>query len=376
MSLKKMLKEVPLWRPFGYPVWSRRVVAVCFHKDLSQAAAMLGDWFYASCCDFFVVDHNHKTPREIAGNLGSGARSLPVRSLFKDKFPLDADIVMFFPQYEWSKLSAGVCALKTLGFNAFYVYMPMPHDDSTATCLPRYYEEYKEELESVFELFDDRESQEVFASRVRALTTGNIGYFRVSNYNEYYHPKVRPQKGDVIIDGGISRCINSQLAFCASIGEDGCLYGFEPDPMGFVDAYNQIQDREDCRHFRLIPLGLWSEKTSVSFASSGSGSRVKDDQTGNVTCEMTTVDDFVRENALDKVDFLKLDVEGAEQQVLRAAVKTLARHKPRLAISLYHLPDDLFAIPLFIKNILPDSHFYLGHHTACVFETVLYVLPR
>ena len=91
---------------------------------------------------------------------------------------------------------------------------------------------------------------------------------------------------------------------------------------------------------------------------------------------MTTVDAFVAENGLERVDVIKLDVEGAEMQALEGAAATLAHRRPRLAISVYHRPEDLFSIPLFLKDLLPDSRFYLGHHTACALETVLYVLPQ
>ncbi|QAZ66542.1 FkbM family methyltransferase [Solidesulfovibrio carbinolicus] len=377
MTLKKMLRQAPLLRPLGYPVWSRGVVVVCFAKDLAAVAAMLGDEFYTSCRAFFIVDQGSRSPREIAGPAGPSGARLPVRKLFGDPLPLDADIALALPSYGWNKLAAGACALKTLGFDAFHVLMPMRRDEWVSPYWPDYYETNRQALERAYALLDDEESRQVFAARVRAVATGNIGYYRLCGYNEYYHPQVQPRPGDVVIDGGISADIHSQRAFCQSIGDKGRLYGFEPDPAGFAAASGQIAGQDGCRNFQLVPLGLWNEKTALPFASGGDDSRVvADGGQGNTVCEMTTMDAFVAENALERVGFIKLDVEGAEMRALEGAVATLARSRPRLAISVYHRPEDLFVIPLFLKDILPDSCFYLGHHTACALETVLYVLPR
>jgi len=55
---------------------------------------------------------------------------------------------------------------------------------------------------------------------------------------------------------------------------------------------------------------------------------------------LTTIDDFVRENNLEKVDFIKADIEGYERNMLLGAKETLKKFAPKLAICTYHLPDD------------------------------------
>ena len=58
-----------------------------------------------------------------------------------------------------------------------------------------------------------------------------------------------------------------------------------------------------------------------------------------------TLDEVVHELKLDRVDFIKMDIEGAERHALAGARKLLAAHKPRLAICIYHAPDDAEAVP-------------------------------
>lgn len=77
---------------------------------------------------------------------------------------------------------------------------------------------------------------------------------------------------------------------------------------------------------------------------------------------------------LDGADatFIKADVEGMEMALLRGAAGTIARCRPKLAISVYHYPSDIPEISAFISGIVPDYRFALRHHAPRLLETVLY----
>ncbi|OAM92861.1 hypothetical protein SAMN04515679_0932 [Pelosinus fermentans] len=47
--------------------------------------------------------------------------------------------------------------------------------------------------------------------------------------------------------------------------------------------------------------------------------------------------------------------------ILRGAKKNIQSYKPKLAICIYHRPEDIFEIPLYIKSIMPEYQLYLGH---------------
>jgi hypothetical protein len=87
-----------------------------------------------------------------------------------------------------------------------------------------------------------------------------------------------------------------------------------------------------------------------------------------------SVDDFVRTNGLERIDFIKMDIEGAEQLALEGSAHSIARHRPKLAICAYHEPDDLWRIPLLITRLNPDYRLYLDHYTNHVEETVVYAV--
>lgn len=68
---------------------------------------------------------------------------------------------------------------------------------------------------------------------------------------------------------------------------------------------------------------------------------------------MTTIDKLVSELKLERVDFIKMDIEGAEQKAIFGARETLARYRPRMAICVYHLPDDPVTIPKLVQQAVP-----------------------
>jgi FkbM family methyltransferase len=107
-----------------------------------------------------------------------------------------------------------------------------------------------------------------------------------------------------------------------------------------------------------VKKGLGNKKTNVSFhleQNSNTSNRVasgpvdEEDQ----TVEMTTVDAFVEENGLERVDFIKADIEGYERYMLEGAQETLKKFAPRLALCTYHLPDDPEVLESLIKKANP-----------------------
>jgi hypothetical protein len=89
-----------------------------------------------------------------------------------------------------------------------------------------------------------------------------------------------------------------------------------------------------------------------------------------------TIDNFVREHDVPRVDFIKMDVEGSELAALIGAQQVIGQFRPRLAISLYHRHADFFEIPLWLRSHFPGYSLHLEHYTIHFEETVLFASPR
>ena len=75
---------------------------------------------------------------------------------------------------------------------------------------------------------------------------------------------------------------------------------------------------------------------------------------------LTTIDKLSAELSLDRVDFIKMDIEGAERQALEGARETIQRFRPKLAIALEHRPEDLKDIPALIARQWPTAKVTCG----------------
>ncbi|MEW8382582.1 MAG: FkbM family methyltransferase, partial [Candidatus Thiodiazotropha taylori] len=95
----------------------------------------------------------------------------------------------------------------------------------------------------------------------------------------------------------------------------------------------------------------------------------------NITVPLRTIDSLVDSGEIEKVDFIKLDVEGYELDVLLGAAQSIQKFQPKLAISLYHKPNDIFELITYIRDTYPFYHLHIGHYTIHNEETVLYCAP-
>ncbi|MDF9843776.1 MULTISPECIES: FkbM family methyltransferase [unclassified Paenibacillus] len=96
------------------------------------------------------------------------------------------------------------------------------------------------------------------------------------------------------------------------------------------------------------------------------------DSVSEVTIEVSTLDTELTGIA---PTFIKMDVEGSELAALRGGQETIKRHRPILAVCLYHKGEDLYEIPLYLRDQLTDYHFFVRKYSQHPFELVLYAIP-
>lgn len=178
----------------------------------------------------------------------------------------------------------------------------------------------------------------------------------------------RQKEKEIFIDGG---CFDGSTSlgfinWCKKIIGGGYIYAWEPD----------LANREKCIKvlesgkipYQMIPKGLWSEYAEMNFKSNGGSSSIIKD--GDVHIIADSID-----RCIDApVTYIKMDIEGAEYQAILGAKKTIEKYKPKLAICVYHKPEDVWELPWLIHEINPEYKFYLRHYSFGDVETVLYAL--
>ncbi len=74
--------------------------------------------------------------------------------------------------------------------------------------------------------------------------------------------------------------------------------------------------------------------------------------------------------------FIKMDIESFEIQALLGASNSIMKHKPKLAIAVYHKFDDLWNIPLLLKQWVPEYKLIMRHYDSTQEETIIYAIPK
>jgi FkbM family methyltransferase len=186
---------------------------------------------------------------------------------------------------------------------------------------------------------------------------------------------IQADEGDVVLD--IGGCWgDTALYFAEKVGPTGQVYSFEfiPGNIKIHDLNVSLNPNHKDR-IKLVKRPIYSKSNAkVYFEDSGPASKISFHSFNNQTGETETlsVDDFVSENNITKVDFIKMDIEGAERYALEGAIETIKKYTPKLAIALYHSLDDLVDIPKWIDDLKLGYKFYIGHYTIHAEETMLF----
>lgn len=164
------------------------------------------------------------------------------------------------------------------------------------------------------------------------------------------------QPGDVVLDCGanIGMFTKTALASGARV-----VVAIEPAPATLECLRRNLEMEIAQRRVIVCPKGVWDHDDFLNLAvdehNAASNSVVLDlNRAASVRVPLTTIDRVVAELKLPRVDFIKMDIEGAEKNALKGARATLNRYRPHMSISSEHLPDDVERIPAVVREIEPE----------------------
>lgn len=155
-------------------------------------------------------------------------------------------------------------------------------------------------------------------------------------------------------------------------GGNGYSYCFEADRANIDSIRKNLAGYGNCE---IVPKALWSETTVLSMNMKGSCGSSITAETGDgdlQAVEAVALDDFYKDIP---VTFLKMDIEGAELAAIRGARQIISKRHPKLAISIYHKPEDIVTLPRQILEYYPGYRLYLRHYSFGWYDTVLYAVP-
>lgn len=199
----------------------------------------------------------------------------------------------------------------------------------------------------------------------------NFGrYFKKLNSNQYFDLKEldKSQKERFVDCGALDgmTSINMYKWYRENVEK---MWIFEPDKIS-AERCRKNLSKIDFKNYKVVEKAVYSSKTQLFFNSTSNGMASISPQ-GNVIVDTISLDEALRE---DDPSFIKMDIEGAEFEALIGAKRIIENSTPKLAISVYHKPEDIEEIPLLLLEYNPEYNFYLRHYSLTKNETVLYAL--
>ena len=228
------------------------------------------------------------------------------------------------------------------------------------TCFDmQFLQEHKSEFEEVYELLADKQSQVVFRNICNYKLTGKVEYLkqiaslRVADYQELF----RFSKQESYLDLGAYNGDTIKEFITLVEGQYQNIIALEPDYKNYKKLSRWLEEN-NWRNIEIQGKGIWDKVGEISFNNSG-GRASAVDLAGKTVIVVDTVDNILQERP---VTLIKMDVEGAELQALTGASRTLQEQKPKLLVACYHREEDLFKLPLLIKQLNPQYKIYFRKH--------------
>jgi FkbM family methyltransferase len=186
----------------------------------------------------------------------------------------------------------------------------------------------------------------------------------------YEHPRAHVQPGDVVLDVGAHLGAFARYAFHRGAS---VVIGVEPDPRNVACLKQTFAEEIRQGKFRLVEAAASDSQGSITLFQhpDSSMSRIVQrnlrdwekrvfrpwNQLGtaprSITVPAVTLDSVIAQMGAQRVDFIKMDIEGAERLALAGGQKILERFAPRMVLCIYHREDDPVVLPQLARQLQP-----------------------
>jgi FkbM family methyltransferase len=257
--------------------------------------------------------------------------------------------------------------------------------------------DHEQSLSAAYDLLEDQHSKDLFVSKLALMASnGNFVLFKrfirsysqpviefgFGNYEgtpeDYYYFNndifsLSPQ--EIYIDVGAydGDTVHAFVQACHRCGVDyKRIHAFEPDPHCFQSLLKNTiaYDNVFCHR-----SGVWSGSRVLRFASSEKAIHDQAgfiDDSGDIEIDVVSLDEFL---GGEMITLIKMDPGGnVIPEAIQGAARTIAQHRPKLALGAYHAVESMFEIPLLVHRICPDYKMFLRHNTYHLCDTDLYAV--
>jgi len=273
--------------------------------------------------------------------------------------------------------------LEALGVRAVSAFPPLLWKYPTGA-LPHYCQDLphlmlaqREQVQRGLGVWSDESSRREYLSQVRLRL--------LADFDGLAHPVEHPQYFPIdLFEYGPAECfvdcgaydgdtIRTLLERHGSAVER--IIALEPDPVNVAVLERYVSTLRVPSGIRVLPLaaGAAHGRAYIETTGTASSALTSDALEGTAAIDLAPLDELLEH---ERPTFLKMDIEGAEPEALRGARETIVKHRPVLAICVYHAQDHLWSIPLTLREWCDEYDFYLRPHNEEGWDLVCYGVPR
>lgn len=236
--------------------------------------------------------------------------------------------------------------------------LPVIPDESGRLFDRAYLLEHKAEFDEVYALLADEASRRVWRSLLDGKLSGRIAYLREAECprEEAWQELAAPGSEEHFLDLGAYNGDTVQAFLELTGGRYATIRAMEPDGKNYEKLCRRLEGLPRTTAWNMA-AGSEPGVAMVRKGRRGRGSGIS--AQGTIPIPVNAVDDLLQGQP---VTIAKLDVEGAEAAALRGMANTIRQWRPRLIVSGYHRIEDLFALPLLVREIEPSYRVYLRKH--------------
>lgn len=270
-------------------------------------------------------------------------------------------------------------ALDEMGYTHFN-YLSFFRYSNLELAQPPFIIDFKEDFlnnekkyEEIYNLLEDENSKEVFEKVLNFKMTFDFDFMKgfTNNHEEQYFDKelIPNIKNINFIDGG-AYVGDTLPQIIKNFPDYNKIYCIEPNKLHINIAKRDFPNQRD---IEFINCGLGNKKQILEVDTDENINKIQNNCAHDYQAiDINTIDNLLKQ----KVDFIKLDIEGAEQDTIEGAKQTIKKYHPILAICIYHKAEDWYKIPNMVLDIRNDYKVYIRHYMEGIFETVMYFIPK
>jgi len=180
---------------------------------------------------------------------------------------------------------------------------------------------------------------------------------RPQHWHYYEIPQTAVSAGDVVVDCGSAEGF---FAFRHQYTA-GRIYAMEPLPV-FIDSLHKLFSKKNNIEILPVAAGDTHEKAYINITSDNTilngtiGQHSANEAA--IEVDVVTIDSLFAEKGIS-IDYLKADIEGFEENMIRGALETIRQSKPKIAITTYHEGQDYERLITLIKSVVPEYNYLL-----------------